>query len=520
MKISTLTAALMIPIAVHAQYTWIEEADTSRRNLAHGASWHIEMQAGYSQGNTPLWLNANKYGLSSLEESNGYLRANIIRPLQVDSARRWAIGYGIDMVGGIHYGTNPIVQQAYGEVRWLHGVLTIGSKQYPMQLKNNSLSSGSQTLGINARPVPQVRLALPEYWTLPFAGGWLQLKGHVAYGKLTDDNWQQDFTQRQSNYVKGTLYHSKAGYLRIGKDENLYPLSIEMGLEMASLFGGEIHTRQPDGSENVTQGGTGIRNYWNAFMPGGQDNSDGTYGNVAGDQLGSWVMRINYNSDTWRIGLYADHFFEDHSGMLFLDYDGYGTGDEYMQKKDRRFFMYSLKDIMLGADLELKYCSWLHNVVVEYLYTKYQSGPIYHDHTMAIPDHIAGNDNYYNHGNYSGWQHWGQVMGNPLYRSPMYNNDGTIRISNNRFVAFHMGVEGNILPRLGYRILASYQDGLGTYDDPYLKVHHNVSFMAEATWKMRRQWSIRGAYGMDFGHILGHNAGFQLTISKSGWLGK
>ena len=56
-----------------------------------------------------------------------------------------------------------------------------------MQLKNQTLSSGSQTLGINARPVPQVRIALPEYWQLPFGGGWLHLKGHIAYGMMTDD---------------------------------------------------------------------------------------------------------------------------------------------------------------------------------------------------------------------------------------------------------------------------------------------------------------------------------------------
>ena len=61
------------------------------------------------------------------------------------------------------------MQQAFAELRWLHGALTIGSKERTMELKNNRLSSGAQTLGINARPVPQVRLSLPEYWRLPIA---------------------------------------------------------------------------------------------------------------------------------------------------------------------------------------------------------------------------------------------------------------------------------------------------------------------------------------------------------------
>ena len=105
----------------------------------------------------------------------------------------------MDVAAPIHYTSNVVVQQAFVEARWLHGVLSIGAKEYPMELKNQTLSSGSQTLGINARPVPQVRLALPEYWTLPFANHWLAIKGHIAYGKMTDENmakpvWRQAIT--------------------------------------------------------------------------------------------------------------------------------------------------------------------------------------------------------------------------------------------------------------------------------------------------------------------------------------
>lgn len=82
---------------------------------------------------------------------------------------------------------------------------------------------------------------------------------------------------------------------------------------------------------------------------------------------------------------------------------------------------------MLGTELNFKYGKWLRNVVVEYLYTKYQSGPYNHDRTINIPDHLSGTDDYYNHGTFTGWQHWGQVIGNPLYRSPIYNDNGKSR---------------------------------------------------------------------------------------------
>lgn len=515
-----ILAALLIPVSASAQYAWQDGGDPGILTLDKGLTYKVEMQGSVSKEKTPLWLNANKYGLSSLESSNGYLRTSVTRSLATDSARRWGIGYALDVAVPVCYTSRFVVQQAFTEVRWLCGTLTVGSKEYPMQLKNNRLSSGSQTLGINARPVPQVRLALPEYWTLPFGGSWLHIKGHVAYGMMTDDGWQHEFTARRSAYTDKLLYHSKAGYLRIGRDEELYPLSVEMGLEMATLFGGTTYMPQGDGTVNIIKARRGLRSFFNAFVPGGGDVGEGQYANVEGDQLGSWVMRVNYNSDTWRLSLYADHFFEDHSGMFLIDYDGYGKGDEYMKKKDFRFFMYDLKDIMLGTELNLKYGSWLRNVVFEYLYTKYQSGPVYHDHTIDIPDHVAGNDDYYNHGIIPGWQHWGQVMGNPLYRSPLYNDDGHIYVHNNRFMAFHLGFDGRLSPRLDYRVMASWQDGLGTYDDPYLKQHHNCSFMVEACYRLPHQWRLTGAYGMDFGSILGHNAGGQITVSKSGVLTK
>ena len=510
-------AAGMLPAAAQ---DWIENDNPGRLELDRGLTYHVETQASASEGKTPLWLNANKHGLSSLKEWNGYLRAGVERPLQQDSARRWAVGYGVDMVVPTGYTSKVVVQQAYGEVRWLHGLLSVGAKEYPMELKNNLLSSGSQTLGINARPVPQVRIALPDYWKLPFANGWLHVKGHVAYGKMTDQNWQHEFTQRQSKYADGVLYHSKAGYLKIGNEDLFIPFSIELGLEMASQFGGTPYEVQPDKTLQPLQTESFVKGAWHAFFPGGADAGETLYQNVSGNQLGSWLMRLNYDTDFWRASLYVDRFFEDHSAMLFVDYDGYGEGDEWQKKKKRRYFFYDLTDWMVGAELNLKQGTWLRNMVVEFLHTKYQSGPVYHDHTPLIADHLGGNDNYYNHYIYTGWQHWGQVMGNPLYRSPIYNTDGCIEVENNRFMALHIGFDGQPTERLSYRVMASWQDGLGSYDIPFLEKRHNTSFMVESGYAFNHGWHLRAAYGMDFGSILGHNYGAQVTFSKRGLLGK
>lgn len=488
---------------------------TDRHDLLEGLEYKVEAQGSLSSDKTPLWLNADKYGLSSLDKSNGYLRGAIERPLATDSLRRWGVGYGLDVAVAANYTSTLVVQQAYAEGRWLKGVLTVGSKQWPMEMKNNRLSSGSQTLGVNARPVPQVRLALDRWWNV-FGVRWLALKGHVAYGMLTDDNWEKDFTQRKSKYAENVLYHSKAGYLRIGNPDSYMPLSAEVGLEMASLFGGTAHIADGNGGLMTVKGNTGFSAFKDAFIPGGSDATDGRYKNVEGDQLGSWLARINYDADTWRVGVYYDKFFEDHSAMFQLDYDGYGQGSEWNTKKKHRYLLYDFSDMMLGIEFNLKYGTWLRDVVFEYLYTEYQSGPIYHDHTEGVSDHIGGRDNFYNHYIYAGWQHWGQAIGNPLYTSPIYNEDGTIYFSNNRFMAFHLGASGQPTENLAYRLLATYQEGLGTYDKPYTKKRHNVSFLVEAAYTLPKDWTVTAGYGMDFGSIIGHNHGFQLTVAKCG----
>ena len=488
-----------------------------------GIDYKAEAQVSIADGKTPLWLNANKYGLSSLEKNNGYVRAAAIRPLTVDSGRRWGVGYALDLVAASHYTSKAIVQQAFVEGRWLHGSLTIGSKEYPMELKNSRLSSGSQTFGINARPVPQVRLSLPEYWEIPICNGWFQVKGHIAYGKTTDDGWQKDFTHQQSHFTEGVLYHSKSGFLKIGNDEFFHPFSVEMGLEMACMFGGTTYTKV-DGVMTPVKLRSNLNAYYRAFIPGGGEvDEQGTvFMNEEGNHLGSWLLRMNYSADTWRFSIYADKYFEDHSSMLQLDYDGYGEGDEWNVKKKSRYLFYDFKDCMLGCELNLKYGTWLRNIVFEYLYTKYQSGPVYHDHNSTFQDHVSGRDNFYNHHISTGWQHWGQVMGNPLYLSPIYNENGNIIVSNNRFSALHLGVDGNILENLSYKVLGTWQDGLGTYVFPYTERRYNMSFLVEADYHFTQPkllgWGIRGAYGMDFGKIRGNNTGFQLTITKTGIL--
>ena len=114
---------------------WQYDAHPGKLDLGEGIRYRVETQGSFSKDKTPLWLNANKHGLSSLDETNGYVRATAIRPLLNDSSRRWGVGYGLDVAAPLHYTSNVVVQQAFVEGRWLHGTLTIGAKDFCLVLQ-------------------------------------------------------------------------------------------------------------------------------------------------------------------------------------------------------------------------------------------------------------------------------------------------------------------------------------------------------------------------------------------------
>lgn len=482
-------------------------------NLGKGISYSIEMSGTLSDGrHAPLWLTANRYGLSSIERNSGDIRGGVFRRADNDSTRHWDIGYGADLVIPANYTSKFVVQQFYADVRWMKGTLTVGQKQQPMQLKNNELSSGSQTFGINARPYPELRFALPNYWEIPYTKGFIAFKGHIAWGLFTDNHFQKDFAEGHSHYDQDVLMHTKAGYLRLGKENK--PFTVELGLEMATQFGGTHYERTKTGYQKE-KSARNLRSFWHAFIGGGSDSMDGATQNNEGNMLGSWVARFNYDAQAARFGLYADHFFEDHSAMFHLDYDGYAYENGQMKKKKHRYLVYPLKDIMLGADAHLKKFRWVSDVVVEYIYTKYQSGPVYTDRTPQITDHIGGVDNYYNNSIEPGWQHWGQTLGNPLYRSPIYNEDKNLNFECNRFTAWHVGIAGQPTRDIHYRIRASWQEGLGTYDKPFFDPKRNFSIGLEANYNANRIYkgiTVGAAFGLDRGELLGNNTGATLTI--------
>lgn len=472
---------------------------TASGQFSKGLNYKIEASAVFSGGeNAPFWLSANRNGLSSVENNNGYLRAGIFRPMEKE--KKFSYALGLDLAVAYNFTSTFVVQQAYADLKYSFLELSVGSKERNPELKNSYLSSGGMTFSNNARPIPQVRISIPEYIDIPGTKGLFAVKAHLAYGMFTDDNWQEHFAAPGSKYTEHVLYHSKALYARIG-NEKKFPLVFEGGLEMAAQFGGNAFHSSPNSP--FIDMPNGIKDFFKVLIPSGGD-SNTPYGeqvNVYGNHLGSWNFSLSYKFPEWKIRGYYEHFFEDHSQM---------------------FGEYGWKDGLAGLEVTFPKNPVIHTFVYEYIGTKDQTGPLFHDKDVVFPDQISALDDYYNHYIYTGWQHWGMGIGNPLLISPIYNENNLITFRSNRMKAHHFGFSGNPSDEWGYRMLLTYSRHWGTYFEPLEEIERNFNMLVEVNYRPKRlkgwEFSLSGA--LDSSGIIGNNQGGMIRICKTGLLSK
>jgi hypothetical protein len=494
-----LKACLLLPLLMLVFPSMLR---SQSRELLGGSSLTVSALGQLSTGDyAPLWLSSNTYGLAPVEANGAYERILLTRPMLADSAFSWRMGYGLDLALLQHGDADFVVQQAYVELGYKQWRLTVGAREYPMDLKNQTLTSGGLSMGINARPIPQVRIE-QDYLPVPGMRGWWQWKFRLAYGWMTDGAWAEDFTMGTQRYAKDVLYHEKALYWRFGREDK-FPLTFEIGLQMAAEFGGTTYNAF---GRNVETGATlhhdaGLKAYWNAFLAGGSDETDGTESNTEGNHLGSYNMALRWQAPKFTARAYFERFFEDQS-MLTLQYGIY--------------------DHLLGAEVAFRDFKPIRHIVVEHISTTDQSGAVYHDQTASMPEKMNGRDNYYNHHLYNGWMHWGRAIGNPLITSPVYSStrrytlDGDLRFRNNRIRAWHIGVDGQISAEWSYLARLSITQNRGIYDLPFDEFAYQTYAQLGSVYQPRWQpdLTFRLNLGYDTGGLLGRSFGAQLGISK------
>ena len=278
----------------------------------------------------------------------------------------------------------------------------LGSKEIWSSFNNPRLSSGNLLFSGNALPVPQLRVGIFDYADFWGTKGWFAVKGYISYGMFTDGRWQKSWAADtpKSKRAENVLFHSKGLWLR-GGNPSKFPLVGEVGIEMATQFGGKAYKN----GESLSLGSS-LKHWVRAFFPTSTtlDTFLGETTSIDGNMVGEYTIALSWipNAD-WKIRAYFEHYFEDQSQMTFE---------------------YGWKDGLWGIEARLPKNPFVTTFVYEFLYSKDQTGAVLHNSSDKVPEQVSGRDNYYNHSIYPGWQHWGMGIGNPS-QSPHYTTVAT-----------------------------------------------------------------------------------------------
>lgn len=386
-------------------------------------------------GRAPFWSYANSYDL--MPQTSG-CAAVLNAGMHYDESKTFQWHWGAS--GGFRSDSFQraafIPDQAYAGIKWRKLALDLGLRHpdalyfgSSRTLGSLSTTSGNVIMSGNARSMPGYTISLKKA-DFPWTDGHLQMAGAFGDYLMTDDRFEGR-----------TLTHNTQLYL-IG---NFGRFSLTLGID---------HWAQWKG--------TGFVDYLRVITgsSAGKSGSAMDRANVIGNQLGAEKIALSYKGDVWSVEFRHDIPYDDKSGMYFKNFpDGVNTLSFSFDDKNR----------------------WVSDIVYEFQYTMWQSGPV------QDPDHdaqgnpipwrpglnFAGRDNYFNNGEFiCGWTHHGMTIGNPLF-FPVGTNDGSLKrgtpvkgVENNRLRAHHVGISGKLAGKLPYRLMITSSVNYGTYDHP------------------------------------------------------
>ena len=384
-----------------------------------------------SENTTPFWLQANRYGMYS---QNG---TQFLTRLQYHSSFEnlgpFSIHYGADLIARPAINSTINFNQGYLKVRAYGFEMAAGRFHNTSPLHDVELSMGSLGVSTNANPIPQIRIGLDDWQSIPFTNDFIEIKAHLTHGWLGSRRFTDD-----------VLLHEKVGHLRFG------------GSLPVNLYGGMAHYAKWGGKNHPIDGDipTRLSDYWNVFFAlGGDEFTPGAEQAYAlGDHLGAWDFGFYLYLDDVNVKVYRQFPLE--------------TKDNLKLK--------SLQDALTGVSFDFSENVRLpfNRFLYEFLYTKFQDGVrrpnIVNGRNCAenpdpaiCRDNYRGNEDYYNHGLYrTGWAYNFRTIGNPLF----ILNEDNLGIVNNRIVAHHIGFISTV-GDVQFTGKATYSRNYGKYCD-------------------------------------------------------
>lgn len=448
--------------------------------------YDVTLAVSGSTGRTPFWGYANQQGI--VPDNGNFVLGQwqISKSYNIHDPRLLQWRAGAELITSYGNKENVFFTDLYAAVKLGPVELMAGQNKNLSGLTDTTLSSGSLSISGNARPIPRVQLALPEFYPLNFTGGYVSIKASYSDGVLR----KTDLLLGDVRYRPLTYLHQKSLYFRLGRPDQRF--AFYTGLNHQVIWGGEDHiwpTYELKKSDA----------YWHAITGIGIDNKK------IGLHLGTLDLGAEWKGLNWSYLLYRQNIYE--TGSL------YGISN----------FRDGLSGIRMTRNSALPNGSTylaIHSLVVEVIGTKNQL-----NRSPAYGLSIYENANYYNSFLYrGGWSNRGLGMGSPLaapqglINKELPGNTSQFT-SNNRFWAFHAAVSATWLGAK-FTLKSTYSLNYGALLTPFDRTQQQVSVYLSAARKMPffRGVDLTAAVSSDYGNLYPHTTALLAGIRKTGFL--
>ena len=461
--IQPLTASKAWPLPM-------DSADVNSDTITYGAS----VQAVAASGDyAPFWFHSNRYGAVSAQPYSGQLSVSVSKELT--RPRRWYdYSFGIEAIGQVNTNVSSLFfQQLYAHLRLYVIDITVGVKPETWGNQDEFLSSGGFLFSQNARPMPRITIGIDHYVPVPFTYGYLELKGGITHAWFTDNV-----------YLKNSFLHHKFIGARVGGN---LPVTVNYEFHHAAQWGGV--------SPVYGELGSSFKDFVTVFFAGSGGTMSNDQINAYGNHLGSQSLGLDVKVGSWTVSTYWQNIFED--GPIKPLWEAM-----------------NISDGVWGLSIKQSKFPYVSGLLYEFVNTTDQSGP-FHDKDGLV---FGGNDSYFTNSVYAnGWNYFNRTLGTPFITSPIYNTDGSIATLNNRAMAHHLGIRGDIAG-YRYRTLVSYAKNYGRYRDGDALKSTNTAILLEVNKQVPQWWNLDFSLslGADLGTQFGNSFGVMFSVAKRG----
>ena len=363
----------------------------------------------------PFWLRSNQNGVfQSPNNITQLLMTGFNRTFDTSVSGKLDYTFGTEIVAG--YGDKIYFQpnQYWVGARYDWLTMRLGAEADPVRFGGLSSTNGNMDASNNARPVPRIALATNGYVSFPFNKGFFSWKALYSEGMILDNS-----------YIHNAHLHHKSFSAKV---ELPWKVDVSVGLEHFVLWGGTSPSLGPL---------PGWKDYFRYIlsMKGGSDFPISDQGNAAGSQLYMYNLEIHKIFNEKQITVYWNHPFQNRSGMKLANIaDG----------------LWGIH-LSVGNDPQI-----LNEFVYEWMNTLSQNN-------IVTSGQISNGDSYFNNSEYkSGFTHFGQMMGSPVFVPTLNDSGVSVGFEDTRMWMHHLGVKGFLGTNLQWKVMLTYSGNFGS----------------------------------------------------------